>query len=367
MIATETIQSVAAMSICNKRERARGYMKKTNNDRVEVKVLTIGVDDATLLRKTCHFPLQRQISDLNVRRLGFEMEKGRFVQGTPVFFCVLPEGTQYVVNGNHTLEAVAYSGKPQALTFIFLMVADFAEAAAVYASFDVHKARTWNDALRATGRDVEMPNAGRVAAAVKIIMSDFKYSPGNIEAYSSRASRFELMDDYKETACLLFDAISGAPKTNSRIITRASVLAVALETVLYQPRAGVEFWSAVARDDGLSANDPRKALLRWLMNNKAAQGAATYTMTRACAHAWNTWRKGQSLQIVRPSTSGKFILDGTPWTGRQRDSDEPKPETERPKDAPSSVLTEIFNTGVRITQTGSEEVVTYRHREGVVE
>lgn len=340
-------------------------MSKTPMAKVEVLIVEVGVADSTLLRKTCHFPYQRQIRDLNVQRLGLEMEKGRFVQGTPVFFCVLPDGTQYIVNGNHTLEAVAYSGRPQKLVFIFLHVADLAEAAAVYASFDLHKARTWIDALKATGRDTEMPMAARVAAAVKMIMSGFKYSPENVEANSSRASRFDFMDDYKDAATLLHGAMAGAPMINSRVIVRASVMAVALETLRYQPRDGVEFWSAVAKDDGLAANDARKALLRWLSSHKAQQGQAAYAMTRACAHAWNTWCKGQPLTLLRPAMTGNFVLAGTPWTGRRPDAtDLPVPTDALNAAETGPRVAELFDTGMTVTDQGAVPVVRHRPPQG---
>jgi len=340
-------------------------MGKPLSARLTVKIVLVSVADALRLRKTCHFPLQREIRDRNVRRLGLEMEKGRFIQGTPVFFCVLPDGTQYIVNGNHTLEAVSYSGKPQTLVFIFLQVDTFAEAAAVYTSFDVHKARTWTDALRATGKD-QMPLASRVASAVKLIMSDFKYSPENVEANSSRASRFDAMDEYETAAGMLQDAIKGAPNLNQRIILRSAVMAVALETIRYQPSNGFEFWHAVAQDEGLVSGDARKALLRWLLSHPASKGSATYLMSRACAHAWNAWWKNQSITVLRPSSAGKIVLLGTPWDGKRGGDgggDGGFPDKGPTDDAPS-VLPDIFETGMRVTDGQLQEVVMHKSAEG---
>jgi hypothetical protein len=342
-------------------------MLKPVDARVTVKIVKVSVADAIRLRKTCHFPNQRAIRDLNTQRLGLEMEKGRFVQGTPVFICVVPDGTQYIVNGNHTLEAIAYSGKAQTLVFIFLQVDSFEQAAAVYSCFDVHKARTWADALKATGRDQKIPNAKQVSAAVKLIMSDFKYSPNNFEANSSRMSNFDATDQYEDAAIMLDKAMKGAPALNQRILLRQGVMAVALECVRYSPQSGIQFWGSFVKDDGLVSEDPRKALLRWLLDHPPGKSCSTHLMARGCAHAWNQWWKGMKIKILRPRTSGKFFLTGTPWDGnRGPDADEisgpaPRPNRKPPTgDNADSVLPDIFETGMRVTENGLEPVVLHR-------
>lgn len=339
-------------------------MSKPISAKLRAETILVAVSDAIRLRKSCHFPNQRAIRDLNTMRLGVEMEKQRFVQGTPVFFCVLPDGTQYIVNGNHTLEAIAYSGKPQWLTFIWLQVADFDEAAAVYASFDIHKARTWTDALRATGRAEKMPKSREVSAAVRLIMSGFKYSPENVEANSSRGANFDLVDVYEDAARMLHDAMKGAPPLNQRIVYRASVLAIALETVRYQPNNAVQFWGDLAMDEGLVSGDPRKALLRWLLCHPAGKASVGYLMSRACAHAWNAWWKNQEVTVLRPGIVGKVVLLGTPWDGKKGpDHSVSLAPSRKPRGGGASALPDFFETGMRATPDGVEPVVLYKAKE----
>lgn len=343
-------------------------MGKPLSAKVDVEVLLVTVADSIRYRKTCHFPNQRTIRDLNTERLGLEMEKGRFVQGTPVFFCVLPDRTQYIVNGNHTLEAIAYSGKPQLLTFIFLHVASFEEAAEIYSCFDVHKARTFSDALKATGRTEKIPLAKQVSAAVKLIMQDFKYNPRNVEANSSRLSNFDVVDEYEAAAIQLHDAMKTAPGFNQRLVQRQAVLAVALECLRYQPTRGVAFWGDLVKDDGLVEGDPRKTLLRWLVEHPATgKSTEIYLMARACAHAWNTWFKGGSITQIRIRPVGKMVIIGTPWDGKKgidaEDIVATAPKPRRPSDQGVSELPEIFETGMRMTERGAEEVVLFRSAE----
>lgn len=350
-------------------------MVDPNNSRLSTKVLLVSIDDSIRLRKTCNFPRQRNIRDLNVVRLGVEMEKGRFIQGTPIFMVVMPDGQQYIVNGNHTLEAIAYSGKPQWLTFIFLQVDTFEEAAAIYISFDLHKGRTWEDALKASGRDLTQPMAKQSAAAVKLIMSGFKYAPENVEANSSRLSRFDVMDAYNGPAGLLQEAMKSAPPLNQRIVMRAAVLAVALETALYDAETAVRFWGGLAQDNGLTKGDARKTLLQWLLSHKAAKGIDAYLQTRACAIAWNKFTEGKSALDLRPNVIGKITINRTPWDGNKGPDGDVRETKRKAKgkatttrkvtgDEPTQ-LSDNFKTGTRVTEHGEELVVQFREDEEV--
>jgi hypothetical protein len=279
-------------------------------------VVAVTQEDAKRIRATCHYDRQRLITDRNIRRLGFELTAGRFVDGTPIFFCRLPDGKLYIVNGNHTLEAIATTGVTQRLVFIILEVPDLEEVARIYGTMDVHKARTWADALRAVGLADEVVNARRVMPALGVILARFEYINNAIEAATSRAVRFSLMDHYGDEAAMIQGAISGAPTSNQRAVQRAAVMAVALETFKYQPIAALEFWRGMAQDDGLAKNDPRKALLRWLHNNTLGGQAAWPPQSRAAAHAWAAFNRKEPLTIIRQSAAASFILVGTPWQGK---------------------------------------------------
>lgn len=339
-------------------------MFRPQDARVTAKILLISVEEAIRLRKTCHFPNQRNIRDLNVLRLGLEMEKFRFIQGTVIFMVVLPDGQQYIVNGNHTLEAIAYSGKEQLLTFVFLEIDTFEEAKQVYMSFDVHKARTWADALRASGKDLTQPMSKQVTAAAKLLMSGFRYAPENVEANSSRISRFDFSDAYNDSAALLQEAMKEAPALNQRLVMRAAVMAVALETVRYEPEPAVRFWGAMVHDNGLVKGDPRKTLLQYLLTHKAGKGAEGYLQSRAAAHCWNAWMDGKQVINLRITIAGKMEIRGTPWDGSKGpDGDAVEPRTRakpRPRQEGPSNLSGAFKTGTRYTRDGEEPVDLYR-------
>jgi hypothetical protein len=91
---------------------------------IQAELVLVTPDEARLLRDTCNFARQRAIRIDNVNRLLSEAQRGVFVPGTPVFICVLPDGSMRIVNGNHTLEMVASLGHPVPLTLIYAKVKD---------------------------------------------------------------------------------------------------------------------------------------------------------------------------------------------------------------------------------------------------
>jgi hypothetical protein len=83
------------------------------DDTLTAKVADVDAEYARHLRQSCNFDRQRALIDLNTRRLAVEMDNGRFIPGTTVYFAVLPDGSMLILNGNHTLEAIIASGKTQ--------------------------------------------------------------------------------------------------------------------------------------------------------------------------------------------------------------------------------------------------------------
>lgn len=277
---------------------------------ISAALIQTGPDIARWLRTYAHFERQRKISQSNVDRLAEEMSADRFIPGTQIYVAVLPDGTLLVLNGNHTLEAICASGKTILICFVFKRVADLDAAGRLYAVFDIHKARSWLDSLRATGQENDVPNAPAVLAAVGVMLNDFAQASTYVTG--SRLRRFELMEEYGASAELLNRAISGAP--NSALVRRAAVMAIALETVRYQPSAATEFWYRFAHDEGLTTGMPERALLSWLRNApKYSSQAARRETARAAALAWNAFFAGRSLEYCKPNAMGKFVLLGTPW------------------------------------------------------
>lgn len=286
--------------------------RSANNNSVESTVQIVTPEMARHWRTTAHFERQRKISDQNIKRLANEMTAGRFTPGTQIYICILPDGTLVLVNGNHTLEAIALSGIPQLLTVTTKHVSDQNEAGLIYAVFDIQRTRSWRDSLRAVGTDENMPHASEVLSAIGIIEDGFAHTRAEV---ISRIDRINKLEEYSEAANMFAECIFNTPRETKKLIKRVAIIAVALETFRYQPSFAMEFWSKVANDDGLVKGDPEKALLTWLRNSIGAGGrSAQIEHSRAAASAWNAAFQGRQVVTVKPNAIKNFHLLGTPWS-----------------------------------------------------
>lgn len=328
---------------------------------IEAQIATVSPEAADKMLKTFGFSRQRRLIGQNIRRLGNEMVGGRFVHGTALTMAVLPDGTTVLINGHHTLHAIIRSGVPIRLVIIKLHVPDIQAASDIYSTFDLHKSRSWADAVRAAGLEDQVPMSSKVLTALGIIGAGFKFRTDSAALINSRKVRLDLLLEYSDEANLLHSAMLGAPKMNQRVILRSPVMAVALETAKYQPPRAYEFWGAVAHDDCLSANDPRKTLLRWLLSHPLGGGTTQIQQQcRAAQLAWNAWYRNDSISSLRVSSPGVSI-SGTPW-GTAREP-EPLPtdiflaERPAPKPTPAAPdVMDLFDWGQTADQDGIRPV-----------
>lgn len=261
------------------------------------------------LRDTAHFERQRNINQKNVQRLATEILAGRLTDGTQIYLCELPNGELRIANGNHTLEAVALAGKPQLLTMTTKKVKDLDEVGSIYAVFDIQKVRTWSDSAKAMGVDQEVPNSQKILPAVRLIQSGFDVSRERASVHETLAN----VHSYQEEAIRFDDLRKRSMSDTARLMTRAGILAIILETLRYQPSLAFEFWTEVAEDDGLGNGNPAKALLNWLRRQAGVSGGvAQKEHMLAAAQAWNARFKDEERQIIRVSKSNSLHLLGTP-------------------------------------------------------
>lgn len=295
--------------------------------------VVITPSQAKVLRETANFELQRPINKHNVARLRLEMEAGRFIPGTPIYFAVMPDKSLLALNGNHTLTAAAEMEGTVELTFIYEPVQTLKEAAQIYSRFDLHRIRSWRDTLRAYSAEEMLSGSTQwtsaFAAAMGTIIEGFtsskglgRYGAGHgknfvddrlILASRNRDMRVRLMEGAKEAAGLYMNAVSG--HGNASVFRRAGVMAAGIEICRYQPSSGVEFFSKTAADDGLKIGDPTRALIRYLRENRGAGREPRVLQPRAIARAWNAFFTDRQLEVIRVTSQSDMRLAGTPWNG----------------------------------------------------
>lgn len=323
---------------------------------LRTELLMVTPTHARALRESAHYGLQRPINDTHVKRLAEEMIAGSFVAGTPVHICEF-NGRAFIVNGNHTLEAVIQSGVTVPLSFLYTTVESMAEVAATYSNHDIGRARIWADAIRASGlfEEKEAPQqfVNQFASALVPIQLGFKEvslrgagrnaSTERLHNLArSRTLRMQMMREYGNQAEYYYLATHRARTKIQTMMRRAVVFAVALETFRYQASNATAFWEGMAKDDGLRSTDPRKLLLNYLAESSASHPAKALQV-RAVASAWNAFYEKREITVLRPSYDQPFVLRGTPWgavpTGHAASPDFNDVARTAERKAPAPVLT----------------------------
>lgn len=277
---------------------------------------------ARMLRDTCHFGRQRNMSKVNIDFLANEMVEGRFIPGTAISFGILPDGTRFLLNGNHTLEAVAAAGATIPLTFINIPCATIDEAGRIYGRLDQQRRRTWKDQSRAAGlsatTNVNVRWHAAFGGAMTIIQTKFNLVARGRKRISDNESLNTKLNLGELYAPLLHAFIGSFPEgsidsSNARLLQRSTVLAVALETFRGNYAKAEEFWGGLVDDNGLKKGDPRKTLLEWLRGSAGKGSAERDLQVKAAQTAWNYFMRGESVAVLKPTLVTKFVLNSTEW------------------------------------------------------
>ena len=266
---------------------------------------------------------QRTLRAYHVQYLATVMARGHWRRSTTVDFA-LRDGQYLLVNGQHTLAAIVRCGTLQAVVVTETPCATLENVAALYASHDVNLRRSIRDRYSAMELAAELglssTDLEALGGAIPILASGFAGWHGRNEPYAAYFSdltiRAELMRDWKDEAHAYFVAAPMGRQSIRALLRRVGVLAVGLVTFRYQPEKAQEFWYSILRDDGLTANDPRKRLLVFLQDHEVRKYIPE-VYPRYSATAWNAFFAGKLLHNpLQINRAAALTLAGTPHRGR---------------------------------------------------
>lgn len=271
-----------------------------------------------------NYDRQRKRAEWHVRRLAREIERGRFVAGTQIHFGVL-DGNLKLLNGQHTLAAIVRSGIPTPLQILQTPVRDEKELGELYGRHDRHRSRTSSDAFYGMGlaQDIGLSDkeTNAFAPALKYVLNDFRRAivTDGKEFATSLDCLAEHMTLWSAYAREYFGYVREAGPGLKGPFRRAPAVAIALVTIKHQPAKAIDFWAVAAADDGLHKDDPRKALVNWLLSHSSQVGDPI-TYMRNIASAWNKFYQNGTLQFLRPGELGKMgiTIRGTPYKAVRR-------------------------------------------------
>lgn len=282
------------------------------------KTVTVTPEKAIELIKLNTFKRQRPLNQKHMLELAHEMREGRFTEAIQIHFAQMNADLILIlVNGQHTLSAIIYSGISIQLTLAYYSCDDDADVARLYSRFD-KGGRTPRDVYRALGIAENMELKDRqlhkLYAALRFMNCGFSRKNFVDKGEDTLAEAYYWKDEAHE----FFNAV----KSSLTVIHAAPIMSVALVTFRFQSKIANEFWSQVAGDDGLAKNDPRKILNKFIQENRIQysgfnRGIKPITpehLSRAVATAWNAYFSGQPLtKITVYDADREILIRGTPF------------------------------------------------------
>jgi hypothetical protein len=285
---------------------------------------------ATNYLEECSYEFNRKVRERHVDFLADAMRKDRFDPTAQIAFARVTNDRDYLINGQHTLNAIIKHGSSQVLNVIHYAVESYNEVHSLFSHYDIGNLRTFADSIRAYGVAKETglthTQITRLSAALRYMKSDFPR--GAAQGKISTEDMIELIRDWNDEALLVFNLLADGEKGVKRRLEISSVLSVLLVIIRYSPIKGTEFISKVATDDELKVGDPRKALNRYLRDtskNTVATGkkhAPNGQLSRACAKAWDRFLSKafvKNINIGKIEIGKPIIIKGSPYNGVVKD------------------------------------------------
>ncbi len=270
----------------------------------EVKIVPPAL--ANLWLQENNYERQRPLRRRHVEYLAEEMRRGNFRQGTQIHFAEY-DGKLHLVNGQHTLAAIAKSEISQILDICYTKE----DPKDAYYRHDVGLKRTTADMFSALQVADEFgftaSQVNLVSSAVRFISDNF----GNPDTNKNRTlhpdDHIKLFRDYADAAGSYFEIAAGHWRQIRTALIRAATASVALSLYKFVDngtRSLVdEFWTGAIFDNGLVSGDPRKAAHAHLLssNVKTTRSVGKNNMSSAksaryLAQCWNAWADGREIQ-----------------------------------------------------------------------
>lgn len=247
--------------------------------------------------------------------LAADMTAGRFTDGTQIHFGAVGDKI-YLLDGNHRIRAVIASGKTVEFSILRDEVASFAALGPLYWRHDfVTRSRSMVLAAVVSGRgaDLGKQRMAAVMSAMPMLAGNFAKGPGaaqlSMRSPDIRLAAYRSWVKYGEA---YFAAVTGCSGSFVKRFNRTGVLAVGMATFKHQPEKAEEFWRTLAADDGLRQGDPRKTLLKYLVETSLAAKEGQTASATATALCWNAFFEGRQLSVLKLSAQ-HFYIAGTPY------------------------------------------------------
>jgi len=274
----------------------------------------------------CNFEGQRKIARPRVFSHAYAIREGDWIEDYPIHFAVLPDGRTWLVDGQHRLAAISEQSSTVGIVVRMVDVESEKEARHFYAGFDKQSSSRTNvqiiDAVE-LAKEVGLSNrmARAVFEAAPLLLNNMEPQSGsaNVRANPSlflQQERIKAVSEYAKEAVVYELIVSESTTTLREKLVRTGPVACALFTLRHQPGKAKEFWTGVARNDGLRRYDPRATLIQDLLTRAWSQGNVRQRVQQT-SMAWNAYCEGRDLKIIKCIEGAALTFWGTPLKGKK--------------------------------------------------
>lgn len=292
---------------------------------IHVEVKTITPEMAVRMLQSCPYEMQRRVKPWKVKQYAHDMCKGNWNPGTMIELATY-KGDSFLINGQHRLHALIESNTEQVFTLKEEVCGNMEEIAHRYYTIDIGAGRSFTEAVNATDLSerlgITKPHILTLKSAASLIYAGFPLD-GNASGVKKSLSpddSLQMVKFWQEPARLFFDALLGGNTTILRRMKNASVVGVGLVTCKYQSADATRFWSAVARNDGLTNGQPEKVLVDFLLEDyHRVHKIGNNVFSKKVARCWNAFFEQRSLRSAKVYADAETSIHiaGTPFAANR--------------------------------------------------
>jgi len=266
------------------------------------------------------FPGDRKLKQSHVDHLIRVMKRGTFrPEWVTLITCQLA-GKTYRMNGQHTAWARLEMPEdwPCPVQLLEYEAETEEDVRTLYSSIDRGSPRNRSnimDSYLAGSEEYDGVKRTTLKYMPQGFMLWFWPTPTERQKHDADDVAFLLKTDQYDLArkvCSFLDKLS---VRENKHVFRAAVIAAMFATFKKAPQIAVEFWGPVSDGTGMQAKgDPRLKLRNELMRTAVDSGGGSRSekkrvtaeyMYRLCINAWNAYRDGRSLSMLKATESGK--------------------------------------------------------------
>lgn len=259
--------------------------------------------DAEAFLAINNFPGQRAYKPLKGKQIADNMDAGTHRRVEIAVAKVRESGVEYLMNGQHTSNAILIYGKPYPGVVSYYSCDTMEDAWRLFATFDVHASRTEQQFMKARRGIFSDERLHAVSLRVLQCCGSALYALGagtdpdfGNGTAKSKTEKADLVERHAEDVVFVasFDKHDG--------LIAVPIVTAIIATARKNKERASEFWNSVATGEMLKASDPRMRLHDAISGTgfNAFRGRdrnkALYSI---CVSFWNSWRSGETRKCVK--------------------------------------------------------------------